>query len=152
MTGPFDLVDFLPYLLNMAAEETSLGFASSYKARYGMLRTEWRVVFHLGRYGPMTAREICDRSRTHKTKVSRAVAALEGRRFLVRQRDEADRRHEHLSLTPAGKAAFEDLCGIASAYDAEIMAQFSARERATLRQCLRRLGKLERARRQRRPR
>ena len=74
--GEFDLKDFLPYLLNQAAEEASLGFQVLYKERYGMLRTEWRVLFHLGRYGDMTAKEICDRARTHKTKVSRAVAAL----------------------------------------------------------------------------
>jgi len=50
----FDLQDFLPYLLNQAADASSLGFQKYYKDRYGMLRTEWRVLFHLGRYGAMT--------------------------------------------------------------------------------------------------
>ena len=44
----FDLQLFLPYLLNQAAEESSLSFQRVYKDRYGMLRTEWRVLFHLG--------------------------------------------------------------------------------------------------------
>ena len=44
----FNLHDFLPYLLNQAAEESSLAFQQIYKGRYGMLRTEWRVLFHLG--------------------------------------------------------------------------------------------------------
>ena len=52
----FDLTDFVPYLLNQAAEQSSLGFQRYYKGRYGMLRTEWRVLFHLGRYGDQTAR------------------------------------------------------------------------------------------------
>jgi hypothetical protein len=56
-----------------------------YKDRYGMLRTEWRVLFHLGRYGAMSAREISRRAGIHKTKVSRAVAALERKRFLERR-------------------------------------------------------------------
>ena len=54
----FALQDFLPYLLNRAAEESSLGFQKHYKNRYGMLRSEWRVLFHLGNYGQMTAKEI----------------------------------------------------------------------------------------------
>jgi len=81
---PFDLIHFLPYILNQAAEASSLGFQQVYKQRYGMLRTEWRVLFHLGRYGEMTAKDICERARIHKTKISRAVKALEDRRFLVR--------------------------------------------------------------------
>ena len=36
----FELQNFLPYLLNQAAEESSLAFQSIYKDRYGMLRTE----------------------------------------------------------------------------------------------------------------
>ena len=67
----FALQDFLPYLLNRAAEESSLGFQKHYKNRYGMLRTEWRVLFHLGNYGEMTAKEIGSRAKIHKTKISR---------------------------------------------------------------------------------
>ena len=40
--------DFLPYLLNHAAEEVGQGFGRIYQDRYGMLRTEWRVLAHLG--------------------------------------------------------------------------------------------------------
>ena len=64
----FDLQLFLPYLLNQAAEESSLSFQRVYKDRYGMLRTEWRVLFHLGIFGQMTARDIGLRARLHKTK------------------------------------------------------------------------------------
>ena len=79
----FDLQNFLPYLLSQAADASSCGFRRYYKDNYGMLRTEWRVVFHLGCYGKMTAKEICDRGGIHKTKVSRAVAALGKKRFLT---------------------------------------------------------------------
>ncbi len=34
--GDFDLQDFLPYLLNQAAEATSRGFQATYRARYGL--------------------------------------------------------------------------------------------------------------------
>ncbi|MEL6647251.1 MAG: helix-turn-helix domain-containing protein, partial [Pseudomonadota bacterium] len=81
----FDLRDFMPYLLNQAADTSSRDFQGYYKGKYGMLRTEWRVLFHLGRYGAMTAREVCDRAGIHKTKVSRAVAAMDQKRLIRRE-------------------------------------------------------------------
>ena len=136
----FDLQNFLPYLLNQAAEESSLAFQQVYKGRYGMLRMEWRVLFHLGIYGQMTAKEIGQRARIHKTKVSRAVSKLQQRRFLTRERDEADRRVEHLDLTTAGRAAYVDLLVVAQEYDQKLVAQFSDEEVDLIRRMLRRLA------------
>ncbi|WP_321334755.1 MarR family transcriptional regulator [Breoghania sp.] len=132
----FDLKDFLPYLLNQAAEQAGLSFQRIYKARYGMLRTEWRVLFHLGRYGPMTAKAIGMRTRMHKTKISRAVSALEARRFLTRTQLENDRRLERLELSAAGRRAYADLSAHAQAHDADLMGQFTTQEQAVLRRCL----------------
>lgn len=139
MTERFDLADFLPYTLNQAAERASRGFQSIYKERYGMLRTEWRVLFHLGRHGKMTAKEICDRSGLHKTKVSRAVKALEERRFLTRVRVEEDRRMEVLALTKAGAAAYADLSKEAVAYEAVLTEALSEEDLAALRRSLSKL-------------
>ena len=138
----FDLTDFTPYLLNLAAETSSLDFQPNYKDTYGMLRTEWRVLFHLGRYGTMTAKDICDRARVHKTKVSRAVAALEVKRFLKRAEMTHDRRHAMLRLTTAGVAAFRDLNVAAREFDAILMADFSKSERDVLRRCLAKIARL----------
>ena len=60
----FDIQDFLPYLLNRAAEKASSVYQQEYKSKYGMLLTQWRVVFHLGRYGKMTAIDICKKRLT----------------------------------------------------------------------------------------
>ena len=136
----FQLDDFLPYLLNRAAEATSLEFQAFYKQRYGMLRTEWRVLFHLGRYGPLTAKSICARADIHKTKVSRAVSALEKRRFITRETVQEDRRHEVLTLTKPGTDAFEDLVQAAETYNAKLAALLSANEKATLETALLKLS------------
>ena len=136
----FDLEDFLPYLLNQAAEASSHAFQQIYKDRYGMLRNEWRVLFHLGMYHRMTAREIAERAQLHKTKISRAVAKLEARRFLIRSRYAADRRLEHLSLTAAGQAAFADLRQVAERYDRALVADMTEEEARRLRTALARLG------------
>uniref|UniRef100_UPI003B51CCF6 MarR family winged helix-turn-helix transcriptional regulator n=1 Tax=Roseovarius indicus TaxID=540747 RepID=UPI003B51CCF6 len=136
----FDLSDFLPYLLNQAAEASGQEFQTIYKGRYGMLRTEWRVLFHLGIYGRLTAKEIGERAAIHKTKVSRAVQKLAARRFITRERDAGDRRYEYLELTTAGRAAYRDLHEVARQYDERLTARFSEEETQLLRDMLKRLA------------
>ncbi|MCB2402841.1 MarR family transcriptional regulator [Rhizobium ruizarguesonis] len=118
----FDLEKFLPYLLNQAAEATSHAFQSVYRERYGMTRTQWRVMANLGKFGSMTARDICIVSHIEKTKVSRAVTALEEVGMLVRTPSEDDRRAEFLTLTPHGLTVFRDLGRLAIEYDAKLRA------------------------------
>jgi len=133
----FDLAHFLPYLLTRAAEESSADFARIYKDRYGLLRTEWRVLFHLGQGGEMTATEIGRISKIHKTKVSRAVAGLQKRRYLARATNAQDRRVEFLQLTPHGIKVFAELAEVAAGYNAQLLGQFTTAEQATLLKALR---------------
>ncbi|MBK5567546.1 MAG: winged helix-turn-helix transcriptional regulator [Ensifer sp. SSB1] len=117
----FELNAFLPYRLNRAAEFVALRFAAQYKARYQLTRPEWRTLAALGSTGrPMTATEVGGHSAMHKTKVSRAVAALEKRRWLTRREDEGDRRIEHLELTKTGIRAYGELTELAARYQAEL--------------------------------
>ena len=57
----------------------------------------------------MTGKAIGARTHMHKTKVSRAVAQLEARKFVTRKANRADLREAFLSLTPAGRAVYEEL-------------------------------------------
>lgn len=120
MPSPFDLESFLPYRLNRAAELISLSFAREYKQRYQMTRPEWRTLAALGSSGRMTATEIGLHSNMHKTKVSRAVRELEQRRWLKRTEDAADRRVEHLELTPPGQKVYREMTALAQAYQANL--------------------------------
>ena len=122
-SADFDLETFLPYLLNQAAEATSRSFHASYKSAYGMTRTQWRVLANLGKFGAMTARDICAISHIEKTKVSRAVSALEAEGLLARNPSPQDRRAEILSLTAPGEAVFRDLGQRAIAYDQALRAR-----------------------------
>lgn len=136
----FDIEQYLPYLLHRAADACSGEFESLYKQKYGILQTEWRVLFHLGCFGPMTAKAICTRANIHKTKVSRAVAALENKDFLKRKTQEGDRRHETLTLTHTGRAAFEDLRGEAFRFDRDFTSKLSPQDCIVLRRCLRQIA------------
>ncbi|MBN2760806.1 MAG: MarR family transcriptional regulator [Rhodobacteraceae bacterium] len=135
----FDLDAFMPYLLNQAAEHVSLGFAATYKADYGLTRTQWRVMANLGRFGAMNAAEICRISHIEKTRVSRAVAQLEAEGYLTRARASDDRRREDLALTEAGRAVFVALGARGMAYQADMAARIGPERFAALEEGLRAL-------------
>jgi DNA-binding MarR family transcriptional regulator len=88
----------------------------------------------------MKAKDICDRARLHKTKVSRAVKALEARRYLTRRELPQDRRNEVLSLTRTGQVLYQDLSISARDYDAVLVRALSAEENRVLRGCLKKLA------------
>jgi DNA-binding MarR family transcriptional regulator len=113
----FDLGQFLPYLLNQAAEATSLGFQPVYRSTHGLSRTEWRIIANLGKFGALTAAGICKASHIDKTKVSRAVAQMEARGLLSRAPDISDGRAERLALTDGGRAVFTEIGAQAMSYD-----------------------------------
>ena len=107
--APLKLEEFLPYQLNVVASLVSQVLSRIYVDRYGIDVPEWRILVTLGQYETMTAKAIGTHSHMHKTKVSRAVGELERRKLLVRRENRADRREAFLSLTPAGRAMYDDL-------------------------------------------
>lgn len=123
------LETFLPYRLNRLADAVSREFSKTYRDRHGLTRPEWRTLAGLGQHGTMTATAIGEQSAMHKTKVSRAVAALEKRGWLVRNPDSADRRAEKLTLTKAGGAVYRELVPLAKAYERILLGKMSAQER-----------------------
>ena len=57
----------------------------------------------------------------HKTKVSRAIRALEERKWITRQVDQTDRRVEHIELTREGRTHYRDLVALARSYEARLV-------------------------------
>jgi len=107
--APLKLDDFLPYQLNVAASLVSQALSRIYADRYGMGIPEWRVLVTLGEFGVMTGKAVGAHSHMHKTKVSRAVAHLEKNRLVQRRSNKSDLRESLLSLTPEGRAIYNDL-------------------------------------------
>jgi DNA-binding MarR family transcriptional regulator len=103
-----ELQDFLPHRLNVLSSLVSQALTRVY-GRYGIGIPEWRVLVSLGQFGVMTGKAIGSRTHMHKTKVSRAVAQLEQRKLLARRANRDDLREAFLSLTPAGRAIYEEL-------------------------------------------
>ena len=107
--------------------------------RYGIGVPEWRVLVTLGQYGMMTGKDVGAHSHMHKTKVSRAVAQLEKRKLLTRRANRADLRESFLSLTPAGRAIYEDLAPVALDFAKRLAEVIEPADRAAFERAIERL-------------
>lgn len=107
--APLKLEEFLPYQLNVAASLVSNALSRLYAERYRIGVPEWRVLVTLGQFGVMTGKAVGAHSHMHKTKVSRAVAHLEKRKLVQRRANKSDLRESLLSLTPEGRAIYNEL-------------------------------------------
>lgn len=122
----FELDQFLPYRLAVAASQTSRRFAALYAAEAGLTIPEWRVLAHLDGSGPVSVRDINARVNLDKSMVSRAAARLEQAGYVSKSADEADQRLVALELTEQGRALMQRLGGIAEAFQAELMGELGA--------------------------
>jgi DNA-binding MarR family transcriptional regulator len=117
-----ELERFLPYRLNRISTAVSQEFRSVYGPHHDLTIPEWRVLATLGQFDQMGAKAIGAHSSMHKTKVSRAVRALEERRWLKRRESCEDRREEILTLTALGRRVYDDIVPRATAFEKRLLA------------------------------
>jgi DNA-binding MarR family transcriptional regulator len=127
-----ELEHFLPYRLNRIAAAVSQDFRSVYGPHHDLTIPEWRVLATLGQFEAMSAKAIGQHSSMHKTKVSRAVRALEERRWLRRRPSEEDRREEILSLTALGQKTYREIVPKAVAFERHILDELGPEAEAVL--------------------
>jgi len=130
------LETFLPYRINLLADTVSRSLSQIYRGRHRIGVGEWRVIATLSQFDRITAREIGERSQMHKTKVSRAVAALTERGLVARSGNPKDKRQAILRLTEAGQDLFRELEPAALAFSDRLEAGLSADDRAALERIL----------------
>ena len=130
---------FLPYLLSVTSNRVSERIAQTYDALFGLSIPEWRLIAVIAEAEAITQAEIGERTRMDKVTVSRAAIALTGRGLLDRSPNAADRRSHHLSLSPAGRALYEQVAPKALELERRIFARFTKAELDRLTDMLRRI-------------
>ena len=129
----FDLEQFLPYRLSVLTNTVSQGIARSYRGRFDLSVTEWRILAVLGRFPGLTASEVTERTAMDKVSISRAVSSLEQKDLLQRKIDASDRRRQQLFITPGpGRAVLEQVIPEARRYEEALASTLSADEISTL--------------------
>ncbi|AWN47482.1 MarR family transcriptional regulator [Methylobacterium terrae] len=124
-----NLLSFSPFRLNRLATEFSNALAADY-ARFGIDIPEWRVLATLGQHDePRSAAYVVRCTRTHKSRISRAVSHLIELALVERQESGDDRREIMLQLTDEGRATYAELVPILLAREAKLLSGFSEAQR-----------------------
>jgi len=116
---------FLPFRLNRLAVGVSDHLSAIYRQRFGLEIPEWRVMATVGPEHGCTAQHIADSTRMHKTRVSRAIAALERRGLIERAANARDRRERQLRLTWAGRRMYSELVPLALERERQLLSCLS---------------------------
>ena len=123
-----DLLRFIPFRLNRLAAEVSRDLAAVYAEQFGIDITEWRVLATLGMGEPRSAQFIVRCTRTHKSKISRAVTRLALAGLIEGGPNSDNRRETQLRMTPKGRALYEQLAPIVLGYEQRLLSGLSKRE------------------------
>lgn len=130
---------FLPYRLSIASNRVSTAIATAYQALFGLSIAEWRLVAVIAEGPGLSQQALGARTQMDKVTVSRAARALVERGLVARAPHPADQRAHRLSLTPAGRALYENVAPKALELEARIFAGFDAGELARFAEMLARI-------------
>lgn len=130
---------FLPYRLSVASNAVSSRIAKSYRKRYNLKITEWRLIAILAEAERLTPQALTRATRMDKINVSRAAKALLARRLVNATPNGEDGRSHFLSLTAEGRALYAEIAPEALAMEARLLGDFTREEQSTFAALLRRI-------------
>lgn len=133
------LQEFLPYRLSVLTNKVSRGFSGRYSRYFKLTIPEWRVMAVLGQEPDLSAEQVCRRTEMDKVSVSRAVANLLKKGYLLRKRDEDDRRRSILRLSKEGRGVYGHIIPLGRKFEARLVEVLSPEERRQLDDLLKRL-------------
>jgi DNA-binding MarR family transcriptional regulator len=120
---------FLPYRLSILSNRISGVIAETYKDKFALSITEWRIMAVLGEYPGASADEVSLKVQIEKSMISRALQKLLVRRLVSRELDESDRRRQNLSLTITGLEIYQQIVPVSYDYENLLQECFSKEER-----------------------
>ncbi len=96
------------YRFSILASRQTRCLSAMYVQKFGLSVSQWKVLPILGYHGPLSAKEVGERTSLEPEKVTRAVDQLVGRGLVSRRSDPKDRRRVILSLAAKGSAVFKE--------------------------------------------
>jgi len=138
MKNDFDLRDYVPYLLNRAAEKIAEMFSEEV-APLGGTRQIWRVLSRLRANGPYRLGDLATDTSIEISTLSRLVVTMQRKRLIVRRRSAMDGRALTIELTAQGRELTELIVPIAIAYEEAAIRGLSKAETRELRRILKKM-------------
>jgi DNA-binding MarR family transcriptional regulator len=139
--APIELEKFIPYQLSIVSNTVSQAIADEYQQRFDLATTEWRVMAVLARHDGegLSARQVAQFTAMDKVAISRALARLVARKYVLRRVHQGDKRRSVLKLSAEGWRIHEVVAPLARRHEREFLARLDASERACLARILDRL-------------
>ncbi len=131
LDGVIALEERFTYRFAVIASRMGSALAPSHE-RYGLSVAAWRVRAVIGRYEPLSAKELARRTSTDPFRVTRALTLLDEKGFVSRQADPQDRRRVSLRLTAPGRKVHDEIAMALSAMEHSVLQALGTREQALL--------------------
>ena len=135
------LNQFVPYRMVQLASNISLALSKIYKQTFDITIPEWRVLAQLAEQQKLYCKDIGEITSMDKSKVSRAVKALESKDYLIKQTDKKDNRAVYLSLSVKGQSLYQKIAPKALQWEKQFMSVLEASEHRNLMKVLDKLDK-----------
>jgi len=122
------LEDFIPYRLSILSNTVSRNITRLYQTQFGLTTMEWRALAVVGRFAPMSANQVAQRTAMDKVQVSRALQSLVDGGMIKRTVDQEDRRRSVLRLSPKGRGLVKRITPLAMGVEEELLSALSAKQ------------------------
>lgn len=119
-----------------------LRFCARFLKHYGGGKgsgSQRRVLLMLHRHGAMTQRDILDRFGTRASSLSELLSKLEAKEYIIKTRNETDRRNYDVSITSAGLEALEEMESEYKLTTTELLADINPEDKEILSKLLEKL-------------
>lgn len=130
---------YLPYRLSIVSNKISSIVAQTYKDKFALSITEWRIMAVLGEYPGISADEISAKTQIEKSILSRAIAKLLKRHLIERSIAEDDKRRSEIVLSDMGAAVYKEIVPLSYQHEKDILQCLSEEEQKTFSELLDRL-------------
>lgn len=121
---------FLPYRISTLSNRISGIIAETYKDKFALSVTEWRIMAVLGEYPGASADEVSVKTQIEKSIISRALQKLLTRHLVSREVDANDRRRQNLTLTETGIDVYREIVPVSYDYEQLLLKCFNKKEQA----------------------
>jgi DNA-binding MarR family transcriptional regulator len=122
----------LTYRLHQLHKLTDSDSQSAYPAHTGLSMSDGRCLTTIGTFEPLSVKELADKANLNKGQASRAAQALVEQGLVMKADHPGDGRGVVLTLTPAGRSAFERAMKLVTERNEQIFGCLNAAEQASL--------------------
>ena len=127
-----DMDAFVPAALTNLAQRITSTASATYRPRFGVGITDWRVMAMLAAEPWIAPVKICEVTGLDKAAVSRSLRDLAASGLVESRPGEPNQRRLPFALTAAGLKVHDELAAVALARQERLLRGFSPKERALL--------------------